>query len=490
MKDILLGHISSILLIVPALGAGSFFLFAQHRKAWIRNWGLLVSLLVFVGWLGLFREFRGAIGFEFSEFAAWIPELGIHYWVGLDGISILFVGLVFLVTPFLPFLSRKEGDSRVTGALCLLMASVWALYFMALDMLLCLIAYEIATLLTFIFIRRESRQSEGAAWFLAINLVGSLALWLGLFVVARAAGDVTDLASLIERVATPDVQKKYGVILLLGLLLKSGAMPLQMWIGRVLHGATPATYLLMLALVIKASLYFVFRFAYPLFPVAVETYAPLFSIIGLISVIGGAALCLAPSKLPARLVWLSVAHVGLLWMGVSLLTVDAAQSVFMILTGHSLIVIIFSLVMYVQQVPTESSDPLKEVQPLGKAFLSIAMASALGLPGTGLFVGIILLLSAAVAWHLSAAIITIIGFIIVACAVAICCQDLRTQTLYWRRSLRYWAAALIIVMMMVVTGLQPHLLLDKTRRAATLWLSKVKPEILVEGGYDFAARNN
>src|SRR5438034_5256345 len=91
----------------------------EHNEALIRKIALVVSVLVFAETLLLWSRFNASSAdFQFIERHAWIPDFGISYFVGVDGISLLLLVLTGFLTP-LALLGSWESIHRQTRAFCI-----------------------------------------------------------------------------------------------------------------------------------------------------------------------------------------------------------------------------------------------------------------------------------------------------------------------------------------------------------------------------------
>ena len=91
----------------------------EHNEVLIRSIALVVSVLVFAETLLLWSRFNPASAdFQFIERHAWIPDFGISYFVGVDGISLLLLVLTGFLTP-LALLGSWESIHRNTRAFCM-----------------------------------------------------------------------------------------------------------------------------------------------------------------------------------------------------------------------------------------------------------------------------------------------------------------------------------------------------------------------------------
>src|SRR5205085_7736888 len=95
----------STILWLPIAGAIALVFFPPKATTAMKAWGFIVAAAVFVLSLGIVRGWDEAqAGFQFVENVPWIPQWGISYGLGVDGITIWLVLLTTLLTPLI-FLS-------------------------------------------------------------------------------------------------------------------------------------------------------------------------------------------------------------------------------------------------------------------------------------------------------------------------------------------------------------------------------------------------
>lgn len=475
-----MGHLLSGMILLPLLGALGILIVPRRFYRLGRILGLSTSMLVLFLWIYLFQSFRGVFGFEFSEFAVWIRELGIHYWIGLDGVSFFLVGLTTLLSPISFGIFGKSESSRISWVLVLIIESALLGLFSSLDLFLCYFFLECTILSIFFLLRREG--SGGAKLFFVFNISGSAGLLLCLIVLSRQAGGFLDLASLTNKPLPERQQLIWGAVFIGALILKSGLIPLQVWLRDIMREASPATLIIIIGLFLKVGAYLAFRFGYPLFPQAFEYYANALFLLGFISLLGGGLLMLAPRSLRDRLTFMTVGHMGLVWMGIALLKVNAGQGALYFMVSHGIVIAVLGLVLWAQyELPSNESgaDQPVESSILDKLLFTLAALILLGLPGSSFFIGLFLILWAAFSKSAVLTAVTLVGWMLIAGVMMYSLRSIRLGSLY-QRSLRFWAVLTVLIVIVGVGGLMPSYFLERSRIAMTLWLSKVNSEIQLQ----------
>src|SRR5438128_3353448 len=181
--------ILSTILWLPIAGAVLLAFFPRAATGAIKITGLAVSLITFVISLGIVRGWEdGQAGFQFVESLDWIPQWGIRYLLGVDGISLWLVMLTTFLTPII-FLSawnaiHKHPKEYVISFLVMETAMIGA--FIAGDMLLFYIFFELMLLPMYLVIGvwGGANRIYAAIKFFLFTIAGSLLMLLGIMYLA------------------------------------------------------------------------------------------------------------------------------------------------------------------------------------------------------------------------------------------------------------------------------------------------------------------
>src|ERR1039458_5379709 len=139
-------HILSIVLLTPLAGLAVLLFLPASNRGLIRIWANLTSLAGFLISLPLvFRFDKNLAGFQFEEHFDWIPSLGVHYHLGMDGISLLLVMLTTLMGFIATLCSWSAVEDRVKGyyAMFMLLQTGMIGVFLSLDFFLFYVFWEL-----------------------------------------------------------------------------------------------------------------------------------------------------------------------------------------------------------------------------------------------------------------------------------------------------------------------------------------------------------
>src|ERR1041384_5265479 len=179
----------STFLWLPIVGAIALAFFPRAAAGAIKGFGLFVSLVTFVLSLGVLRGWEdGQATFQFVESVDWIPQWGIRYALGLDGISLWLVLLTTFLTPII-FLSgwnaiHKHPKEYVIAFLIMETAMIGA--FLATDLLLFYIFFELMLLPMYLVIGvwGGANRIYAAVKFFLFTIAGSLLMLLAILYLA------------------------------------------------------------------------------------------------------------------------------------------------------------------------------------------------------------------------------------------------------------------------------------------------------------------
>src|SRR5215475_9233377 len=178
-------HLLSIILFTPFIGLVVLLFLPGKQKNLIRVWANVAAFAGFLVSLPLVSRFqRGLGGFQFEEKADWIPSLGAHYHLGIDGISLLLIMLTTLMGFIAILCSWSAVEDRVKEyyAMFLLLQAGMLGVFMSLDFFLFYIFWELVLVPMYFIIGvwGGPRKLYAAIKFFLYTLAGSVLMLLGI----------------------------------------------------------------------------------------------------------------------------------------------------------------------------------------------------------------------------------------------------------------------------------------------------------------------
>ncbi|MBI2817032.1 MAG: NADH-quinone oxidoreductase subunit M [Acidobacteria bacterium] len=333
--------------------------------------------------------------------APWIPEFGISFRLGMDGLSFLLLALTFFLTAIGVFASWTEIQESVGFFHLNLMwiSAAIAAVFVALDLFLFFFAWE-AMLIPMYFLISiwgyERRVYAAIKFFIFTQFSGLLMLVAILalcFAHAHATGVITfDYLTLLSdpRSNTQSLWITLGFFI--AFAVKLPMVPFHTWLPDAHTEAPTAGSIILAGLMLKTGGYGLMRFVVPLFPDASRTLAPLAIALGVAGVIYGAILAFGQTDLKRLIAYTSVSHLGFVLMGVFAFNELALKGAVITMLAHGLSTGALFFVVGALQHRIHSREfgrmgGIWNVTPrLSGAALFFVMAS-LGLPGLADFVG-------------------------------------------------------------------------------------------------------
>jgi NADH-quinone oxidoreductase subunit M len=360
--------------------------------------GVVVSGLTFVlaGWVAAAKP---------TTDIAWVPSLGLRFHLGVDGISsplvLLTAGLTFLCTVYSLKMLPEAGRPRGLIGLVLLLEVGMLGTFVALDLLLFFVFFEVVLVPMWFVIAQWGDPSEAARrvsaanTFILYTVLGSAVMLLGILLVGFKAGtfDITTLTTSAGSGLSHTVQVLAFAALALGLSVKVPMWPLHSWLPDA-HTAAPTVGSVLLAgVLLKMGTYGLIRIAVPIVPDGAHTLAPYLAAFAVVGILYGALACLAQRDLKRLIAFSSVGHMGFVLLGIATLTPIGIDGALFANIAHGLITgLLFFLVGAIKDRHhtadiDELGGGLYERLPRLGGLLAFAAVASLGLPGLAGFWG-------------------------------------------------------------------------------------------------------
>ena len=381
------------LILVPIVTALLVMVGGHARAVSIFGSALNLLLLLAVAWF--FKPLEA--GFQFVSSYPVVPQLGISFTLGADGLSLVMLFLSTVVTLAAVCVARStvENARWFYASLMLISAGVVGA-FASVDVFFFYMFHELALIPTFLLIGIwGSGDRQAAAWKATIYLAtGSFILLLGiigLYLIQPVELRTFDLRKIIDMADTgtiPDSPVVY-LLLLVGFGILVSLFPFHTWAPHAYACAPAPASMLHAGVLKKFGLYGLIRIAAPVLPESIQQFMPLLLALLVGNILYVGYVSVAQRKLDLMLGYSSVMHMGYIFLGFAALNEISLTGSSLMLLSHGLTVAaLFALCGEIRERTgtldfSELGGIARATPRLGLAFGFAAMASV-GLPG---FVG-------------------------------------------------------------------------------------------------------
>jgi len=389
--------ILSTVIFLPVAGALVLLLISRSNEKLIKLFTLAVSLLTFAVSLPLFFRFdKSTHLMQFVESKSWIPAWNIHYALGLDGISVLFVLLSTIITILCVLISWEAITEKVKEFYMSLLLVEGAMIgvFCSLDFFLFYIFWEAMLIPMFLLIGVWGGPNRiyASIKFFLYTLIGSLLMLVGIITLYKYSGGSFDIRELTGIAYPYKMQIMLFWAFFAAFAVKVPMFPVHTWLPDAHTEAPTAGSVILAAILIKMGAYGFLRFSIPLFPNAAVALTPAMMLLSVIAIIYGAVVCLAQTDLKRLIAYSSVSHMGFVTLGIFALNVQGLEGGILQMINHGIItggLFLAVGAIYERTHSREISDygGLSTNAPIYAGIFMIFTLASIGLPSLNGFVG-------------------------------------------------------------------------------------------------------
>lgn len=420
--------ILTFLIAFPLVGALAT-MFADEEGA--KRVALGVGIVEFLVSLPLFWSFDpDGAPLQNAAAIAWLPDWGIFYRVGLDGISLPMVLLTTFLLPLTILGSWTYIRERQKPFYAMLLALTTGVVgvFVALDMFLFYVFWEIMLIPMYFLIGVWGGKERiyAAVKFFLYTTFGSLLMLVAILYLFFKAQAVLGVAtfSYFDFLQLPLGVGEQALLFLafaLAFAIKVPVFPFHTWLPHAHVQAPTAGSVILAGVLLKMGTYGFLRFALPLFPAAAasRTTVIVALVLGTIGIIYTAMVAAVQPNAKRLVAYTSVAHLGFVILGIFAFNLQGMQGALLVMIGHGLStpMLFFLLGMLYERLHSyeiEDFGGLAATMPLFAGMLVFAAMASIGLPGTSGFVSEFLVLLGTFRSHPYIALIATTGVIFAA----------------------------------------------------------------------------
>ncbi|MES2305857.1 MAG: NADH-quinone oxidoreductase subunit M [Gemmatimonadota bacterium] len=488
-----------VLLLLPLLAIPLILVFPVHSARWI---ALTVALTELGLGLGLWWAFdSNNPGMQFVTDAAWLPQFGIGYRIGIDGISVLMVLLSVVMMPLVVWGSWRGIDQKQRGFYSLLLALKTGMLgvFISTDLFLFYTFWELLLIPMYFLIGiwGSSNRLYAATKFVIYTFVGSLLMLVAIVWMVWTVGKATGVysfayAHLLEHAES---MAPWGgwlfVAFALAFAVKVPLFPFHTWLPDAHTEAPTAGSVDLAVILLKMGTYGFLRFAIPFFPAFAlsKTTGLVMASLAVIGIVYAALVAMVQPDLKRLVAYSSVSHLGFVMLGIWGSTVESVQGAILVMVSHGLSTgALFFIIgmLYERRHTRKIADfgGLARVAPLMATAFTITAFSSIGLPGLNGFIGEFLVLIGSFGRYpwLVAAAATVVVF-------SAAYMLWSTQRVFFNRftnplnegigdlNFREIAVMAPLIIAMLWIGLYPKPLLHRTEAAARRYIELIQPHL-------------
>src|SRR5687768_16569257 len=395
---------------VPAVGAAGVAALPRGRDETAKQAALGVSLMVLLlAVLATVAFDAGGERFQLATSVPWIPDFGVDFALGVDGIALVMLLLIGVLVPVVVLASWRDEPTgrrsmKTFFAWLLLLESLMVGVFAATDVFLFYVFFE-AMLVPMYFLIGSfggPRRQYAAVKFFLYSLVGGLVMLaavIGLYVVSTSELGQGTFAfeALAELSIDPGVQKLLFLGFFVAFAIKAPLVPFQTWLPDSGAEAPIGGAVLLVGVLDKVGTFGFLKYCLPLFPDASRDLAPFVLVLSVVGILYAALLAMGQSDMKRLVSYTSISHFGFIALGIFAFTTEAATGAVLYMVNHGIATGLLFLVVGMliarggsRQIGDYGGVAAKAPLLAGAFFL--AGLASLALPGTNSFVSEFLVL--------------------------------------------------------------------------------------------------
>jgi NADH-quinone oxidoreductase subunit M len=394
-----------VLVAIPSVPADAIDADREARATVIKGIALAFSVVTLVVAAVMAARFNtSGPTFQFSETVSWIPQFGVHYAVGVDGIALVLILMTVILMPVVLLASWNDvtlasrGSVKTYFALMLILETMMIGVFAATDVFLFYVFFE-AMLIPMYFMIGSfgvGPRQYAAVKFLLYSLLGGLLMLVALIALyvysVRVTGHGTFLFTSLEHVAlSSTVQKWLFLGFFIAFAIKAPLVPFHTWLPDAAASAQPGAAVLMLGVMDKVGTFGMIRYCLELFPDAFRYFTPLVLTLSVIGILYGAIVAIGQTSLKRLIGYTSISHFGFIGLGIFALTSQGQSGATLYMVNHgfatgALLILAGFLISRRGSDRIADYGGVQKVAPVLAGLFLVSGLAGLSLPGLSTFV--------------------------------------------------------------------------------------------------------
>jgi NADH-quinone oxidoreductase subunit M len=389
--------ILSVTIFIPLIAGLIILLFGRNKPGLIRPLALIASTLVLLFTVILWASYSiKYAGYQFTEYLPWLPELGIAYHLGVDGIGIAMLLMTGLVV-FAGVLVSWNVDNRPNeffSYLMFLATSVLGV-FSSLDLFLLFFFLELAVFPKYLMIviwGYPKTRNYGGMKLTLYLFIGSVLALIGALAIYSASPERTfDLLLLENAGFSPEMQRIWFPFVFLGFAILGGIFPFHSWAPDGHVAAPTAISMLLAGVEMKVGVFAALRVGIMLLPEGARYWATWILVLATINVIYGAYIAMIQKDFKYVIGFSSVSHMGLVLIGFASLNYNGLLGAGLQMFSHGVMTALFFSIVGMVYDRTHTRDiaslgGLYKVMPWAMVGFVIGGLVSMGMPGFSGFI--------------------------------------------------------------------------------------------------------
>lgn len=403
----------SLMTFFPLIGMCVILALPRNNPSLVRWAAVFFTAVPLLLGIKLYMDYdRTTAAMQFVEKLNWIEPFNIHYYMGIDGLSVAMVLLTVLLS-FLCIFASWGIEQGVKGyfAMFLFLETGMLGVFCALDFFLFFLFWEIMLLPMYFLIGIWGGKDKvyAAIKFFLYTLFGSVLMLLVMLAMYYYSEPHTfDILQLAQSKAflgktihlfgwDLPLDKVFWIGLFIGFAIKVPVWPFHTWLPWAHVEAPTAVSVILAGVLLKMGAYGLLRFNFMMLPEATKWASTFMVAVGVISILYGAFCAMAQKDLKKLVAYSSVSHMGYVLLGMASFTTAGVTGAMAQMFNHGtstamlflLVGVVYDRVHHRWIIKPDGSKGfggIAAVAPVYTGYMAIGLFASLGLPGLSGFI--------------------------------------------------------------------------------------------------------